>query len=595
MGLCSDALFANLLSDVSERFPNLDLWQKVDNYRSLAYPGIGGREFAALSLLDSFLKKYKGNKAEDADAKALAKFLEANQACNRLVSIDRTSISEIEEIALGEAKRFIYNFCFPRGEELLNLEDILSGIDVGPGASIGARGQSFYSKIADSPLTTTSRSLHNYYRSYADRFPLWAETEKIRSSRFGGTQIVAGNRLSFVPKSFNISRTICTEPLLNMLFQKGIGLRLESELHRQIGINLATQPDKNRKLARLGSEDGRFGTIDLSSASDTIAICLVNDLFPVSFSRWLMETRSPCVTLPDGSVRQLHMVSSMGNAFTFPLQTIIFSSIVLGVYSALDIKPVYPKGETLGNFGVFGDDIIVRREAYDLTVSLLRRYGFVVNRDKSFNEGAFRESCGSDFWNGYMVRGVYLQSLETQQDVYSAINRLMVWMSNHDIFLPRTMKSLVEDGKARFLPVPPHESDVAGIKVPLSLVSDDLRRDRNRSIVYRRYLPKPTTFDLRNIDDRPQDTRKAFGFLENLKKLKRFRVNVNAPGILLSAVGGYLRDGQVSIRSRGPVYYQKRLATTPCWDSYDPCQTYFTSDGWHRWKSIYVGLVFWKH
>lgn len=594
MGLSPDALFAYLQCDLSRALPRLDLLFRESNFRGLAYPGISAREFAGLSLLDSVLKKFQDRVEVDADQRALAKFLKSNDACNRVVGIDRTAISEIEEVALGEMQRFIYNFCFPKGEDLLEIEDVLSGIDVGPGASVGARGQSFYNKIADSPMTATSESLYRLYKGYSDRFPLCAETEKIRSSRFGGVKVVAGNRLSFVPKSTTISRTICTEPLLNMMFQKGIGARLEAELARQVGIDLAVQPDKNRALARLGSETGRFGTIDLSSASDTIATCLVKELFPVSVYRWLMESRSPSVTLPNGEVRPLHMVSSMGNAFTFPLQTIIFSSVVIGVYRALDIECAFPRGKSLGNFAVFGDDIIVRREAYDLVVRILQRCGFEVNLDKSYNEGAFRESCGSDFWNGSDVRGVYLQSLKTQQDVYSAINRLMVWMSNHDIFLPSVMSYLVREGKANFLPVPPHESDVAGIKVPLSLVSDDLKRDRNRSIVYRRFLPRANSYDLRSVGAVSEDKRQQFRLLENLKKLKRYRVNENAPGILLTAIGGYLRDGQVSIRSRGPVYYQKRLATTPCWDSYDPCQSKFTADGWHRWKNIYVGLVFWK-
>lgn len=610
--LSSDVLYACLQCDLSEHFPDLGILNRTSNHRDSAYAGITGRRFAALSLADSLLKKFKDAKAEDADSKALAKFLDANERCNRKVGIDTSNITEIEVIAIGEAKKFIYDFCFnyedldpqdpsrwvrnPIPEPILSLDKILEGIGPGPGASVAARGQSFYQKMADSPLSTTSDALYRLYKGWSLLSPVRDETEKIRSKRYP-VKVVEGNSLSFVPKSTSISRTICTEPLLNMLFQKGVGAILESELKRKIGIDLSVQPDKNRELARIGSLTGRYGTIDLSSASDTISLSLVDELFPPSVTGWLKAVRSPATRLPDGKYTQLHMVSSMGNAFTFPLQTIIFSSVVIGVYRSLDMEIVYPRGKSLGNFAVFGDDIIVRRKAYDLVCRLLHRFGFEVNLTKSYNDGAFRESCGSDFWNGYGVRGIYLESLKTKQDVYSAINRLMVWMADHDIFLPRVMRYLTEVGKPGFLPVPPHEADIAGIKVPLWLVSDDLPRDRNRSIVYRRYQPVTAKVDLRTVDCRPQKggNRSLKLWLESEQKRKRLGIRHNAPGILLSAVGGYLRDGQIHIKSRGPVYYQKRMATTPCWDWYDPCQMEFNSpDGWHRWKSIYVSLVFWK-
>jgi len=631
MGAYSHALFDCLVNDLRETLPDVD-----DDrlFRGNLKEDLGpfakdARQFAALALLDSILKKFVDAKKADADEKALAKFMLMNQRCSEFKSIDVSNISEVEEIALGEFRREFYSFWFTpditsfvspedpgfireisengtfyAGVPKLILDnvgdDIVEGMVPGPGASIGASGTSFYQKMASSRFSCTDRSLFSLYRGETSRYSLWAETEKIRSAHYGEFYEVLGSKLSFVPKSVEISRTICTEPLLNMLFQKGVGRALEKALLRRYGINLSTQPDKNRRLAHIGSRDGSYGTIDLSSASDSVSIGLLRCVCPPGILSRLMTYRSPNVVLPGGQTVQLHMVSSMGNAFTFPLQTILFSSVVLGVYSALGIKPTFPSSRRLGNFAVFGDDIIVRREAYDVVCSILRRIGFEVNASKSYNEGPFRESCGCDFWSGTNVRGVYCRSLGTKHDLYSLINRLNVWSANHGICLPRTLSYLVECAGVKLNPVPPWDDDAAGIKVPLWLA--DLRwlarSTDTGSILYTRYEPRPNTISLLRLGSRPQHpvTKSPLQFVKTKRVVNRNRGVVmisNPPGVLLSAVGGYLREGKIHLRQDLP-YYKKRVALAPCWDWYDACRTSFTSDGWQRWCNDVVYSNLWK-
>lgn len=585
MCIRSDALFSYLVCDISKELPTVPFEKLIlGRTRGLEWPGIAPREVACLALLDSILKKF-GTSSEDANQAALTKFLACNSRCESFSAIDESSMTEIQAIALGEFKKCFHDFWIqPNGDYWINPSNISEGISVGPGSSVGVTGTSYYQKIASGKMTGTRPSLFSLYQREASRCTLWDETEKIRSNHLGGYVEVKGSRLSFVPKNSEISRTICTEPLLNMLFQKGLGSLFESELKRRFSINLSLQPDKNRELARIGSESGALGTIDLSSASDSISLNLLRQICPPYVLSWMMETRSSSVTLPKGESLKLHMVSSMGNAFTFPLQTILFSSVVFGVYRALGIKLVRPLDESVypsfrkgcGNYAVFGDDIIVRREAYDLVVNLLTRIGFSVNTDKSFNSGPFRESCGADFWRGYNVRGVYCQSITSQQDVYSLINRLNVWSANHAVLLPETigyLKSLVG-----FLPTPPWESDVSGIKVPYDIAapSQHIKRDKwTGSIVYKRYLSKQESLNLLSVESRPQVLRKG-------------RMIHNPSGILLSAVGGYLRDGNLLLRTENS-HYQRRFAIAPCWDYRDPCRSTLTSDGWRRWKSFYVG------
>jgi len=576
MSLCSHVLYTHLASDLSKALPTLPYATFFEgNLREKAWPGISKREFACLNLADTLLKKFQDNISKDADAHALTKFLTFNAKCNVKEPIDRTAITEIEEISIGEAISIYQDFWFrPGGDYILSVEKILQGIDVGPGASIGVKGTDFYRKIAAGPLTGTRKSLFRLYQSEVSKYPLWLETEKIRFDSFGGYKEVLGSRLSFVPKTSDISRTICTEPLLNMMFQKGIGAVIEEGLARRFGINLSVQPARNRILARIGSERGTFSTIDLSSASDSISLALMRRITPPYILSWMLEARSDKVELPDGSSVPLHMVSSMGNAFTFPLQTMLFTAIVLGVYKALGITAFKPTHHR-ANFGVFGDDIIVKSEAFGLVCKILERFGFTVNVDKSFGSGPFRESCGSDFLEGYDVRGIYCQSLRSKQDVYSLINRLNVWSANHEVVLSNTIRYLVSGLGKSILPIPFWDADDAGLKVPQSLLPlGELARSRKTgSILYSRYTPRNKEISLLAVDQRPVIRHKWFN---------------NHPGILLTALSGHLRGGSIVERVDRP-YYQMRLASAPCWDWYNPCYSKLTSSGWHKFRT-YVEL-----
>lgn len=576
MGTRSLALFDCLLSDLGVWLPTLVPPGSENRSRIEPWPDISTDAVACIQLLNSILKKFQEEKSGDADEKALRKFLESNEKCRLFRWPDASSLTTLDTVAIGETKSLLWDFFFPVTQRYTFFQDqeILDRADVGPGASRSATGDSFYHKVAASPLTGTTRALLRLYKSEVRKFPLWLETEKIRSSHYEEFRVVAGNKLSFVAKTTEISRTICTEPLLNMWFQKGIGSLLEHWLERRWAISLATQPDKNRELARQGSIDGSFGTIDLSSASDSISLAMLQELLPADVMAWLELTRSPMTELPDGSKVALHMVSSMGNAFTFPLQTILFAAIVQGAYRALDIPVRFPRKQHLGNFAVFGDDIIVAQKAYGLVCRLLSYFGFTVNADKSFNEGPFRESCGSDYWSGTDVRGVYCQGLSSKHEVYSLINRLNVWSANHLIPLPCTIQYLA--GLVRFIPVPPWETDTAGIKVPWELAYHHrTKRSKNTgSVLYQRYVPRIKGFDLRNV-----------GLAVKLNR----RVIINRPGIVLAAVSGRLRDGSVVERQRR-VHYQYRYAVSPCWDFWHPGHSRLTSDGWRAWVTTFAAL-----
>jgi hypothetical protein len=63
-------------------------------------------------------------------------------------------------------------------------------------------------------------------------------------TNLGEVDIVEGNRLDFVPKNDDISRSICVEPTLNMFFQLGFADILNSRLKEFAGIDLENQQFK---------------------------------------------------------------------------------------------------------------------------------------------------------------------------------------------------------------------------------------------------------------------------------------------------------------------------------------------------------------
>lgn len=542
------------------------------------YPGITPKQFAFQHLRRSLVKKYlpgTSQKNPEGDRKALDLFLQINQSCKGW-SMVQSELTSWEEIAINEAKHFIEDFFYPNGvDPLLSLSNIFRGIAIGPGSSIGAAETDFYSKLAISKLSTTDPGLYVLYRDAISRDLTWHGMEQSRAARWG-VEIVAGSRLSFVPKTTEISRTICTEPLLNMMFQKGIAFAIEAGLQRKLGIYLSSQPAKNAKLAQIGSETGKFGTIDLSSASDSMSLSLCKEMLPRSVYDLLMRVRSPSTTLPGGEKVDLHMIASMGNAFCFPLQTLLFSSVVVGCYRACGlplVKPYWPPyvvlgkpdRRTLGNFAVFGDDIIVDHRAYRLVTRVLSLLGFSVNNHKSFNEGPFRESCGSDFFMGQSVRGVYIESLRDANDCYSAINRLVRYASKHDIVLSSLVGYLAS--RVRFLPVPFEESDDSGIKVPLSMLERPTRNRETGAVKYRFIHLVDRRLDYRN--GRPKGSHPSW-----------FE---NPDGLLLAFLAGSIRTGFSVLRTqRRKAVHRKRFS--PRWD-YIPSaerESVRSADHWKR-------------
>jgi hypothetical protein len=195
------------------------------------------------------------------------------------------------------------------------------------------------------------------------------------------------SELVIVPKSATKMRTIAKEPTALMWAQQAIKGYLDPVMDRRKGINLHDGAI-NGQQALDGSIDGRMATIDLSAASDRVSLRVFHELFRGSYIYdAVLDTRSSICEVRRGQFIELPMVSTMGSAVCFPIETIVFYSIAKAVLQLF--------GYT-GEPYVYGDDIIVPTKFAGYVMDVLEAYGFVVNREKSFTNPrfAFRESCG---------------------------------------------------------------------------------------------------------------------------------------------------------------------------------------------------------
>lgn len=293
------------------------------------------------------------------------------------------------------------------------LGDLPDDLDVkhGPGATFDDRGSSLSAihKMQSRPTMTSMVQL---------LMPLWGNTAWCRGLKHSHSnrsqpKPVKGNRFTTVPKDATKDRGIAIEPSLNVAYQLAVGTIIKKKLFKW-GIDLKQGQSRHRLLACDASRNDHLCTIDLSNASDTVSKNVVKLFLPDAWYELLSTLRSPS-TRVDKKWFYLEKFSSMGNGFTFELETLIFASIVRACarHSGITL--------TSKDFGVYGDDIIIPKELTYSVLACLRYFGFTPNPKKTFVEGNFRESCGGDYFNGFNVRGHFIGEEPTDPAAWIAL------------------------------------------------------------------------------------------------------------------------------------------------------------------------------
>lgn len=366
--------------------------------------------FAADYLVVSFLSKWKGlNTGLDLDAEAISKFITSENICfktnQRIRKARCEPIDQFTASIISMAKRKISALIGP-----CSLFKIEPWLGWGPGATyeIPRRRAFVDTKMAELPFAVTPAA-EELFASVVGCDLHWSQAVKGTL-----TTQVDRCRIAAVPKNAKTHRIIAVEPRANSFLQKGVGGYFRERLKR-VGVNLDDQ-GLNQDGARRAFEEG-LATLDLKAASDTVAIEVVYDLLPLEWALLLDDLRSPKAEMPDGSVRILEKFSSMGNGFTFELESMIFWAITSSVSDVLT-----PGGTVL----VYGDDIICQAQCAQQVIECLAFLGFQVNEEKSFITGNFFESCGKHFFQGKEVTPIYQkETIESEVELLRLGNRLI--------------------------------------------------------------------------------------------------------------------------------------------------------------------------
>ena len=225
-------------------------------------------------------------------------------------------------------------------------------------------------------------------------------------------------RVITVPKTLKTPRIIAIEPLCMQYTQQSLLSPLVSVLETSVltgGFLNFTDQKVNQRLALLSSKDKRLATLDLKDASDRVSVKLVELMLGSvpDFRDAVLACRSTTADVPGKGVIPLSKFASMGSALCFPIESMVFYTIsLMAVVKSLGY-PMTPKSlkRVIGSVHIYGDDIIVPVDHVQSVMSELEAFGLLVNRNKSFWTGKFRESCGVDAYDGNLVTPVYCRRL----------------------------------------------------------------------------------------------------------------------------------------------------------------------------------------
>lgn len=523
------------------------------------YSDMSYQQAALTHLHSNVLKKFHDDKmSNEARKAAVAKFLESNSICK---NFQWNQESYYYDIALRVRDRLYEIFhSGPLQSNLLDMFSIVQNCMPGPGSSLGTKETAFYGKLFKSKLTTYD-STGALYRYWSDNLDYrWKAAEKARLSEYGLDYRTASN-MSFAHKNLDEARTINTEASLEMLLQKGAASIIEGLLRRFYNIDIRKQPSINRLLARLGSLDGSFATIDLKDGSNRISTKFYELVLPRSVFLALNRIRAKRIVIPkslsdiQGEI-DLEMFSTQGDGFTFALQTLMFASITEAVYESMGLPT---DCHTYPHFSVFGDDIICTKHAFYKLSRTLEFCGFTVNADKSFNSGSFRESCGADFFKGHNIRSVYIKRIRHERHKYSVFNRLLIWSIRCGVDLTALLRYI--KGLVDFRPVPLDETDEAGLRLPLEF--SDVTANKFGVYKYKAWSPEQKFVNIRrrfdSINDDGMLLASIHGSLVSRVSRRSKRTAEFPLGRIESVHDGYL-ERQQSTR------YVERQKTTSSWD-----------------------------
>lgn len=201
-----------------------------------------------------------------------------------------------------------------------------------------------------------------------------------------------------VPKTWKKRRLIAIEDCTRMFFAKGVQRGLYKAIHSNAILKQVIDlhdASGNCRAAQFGSLTGTYSTVDLSSASDSVGYRFVRELLGEDSRLWriLRHARPTLIDVPGKGVVVNHIFATMGNAVCFPILTLVVTLILFEAHLVAKVHRSSPR--------VYGDDAVCEQQVTKAFIALLERYGFSVNRRKTFSgKEPYRESCGGEYLRG---------------------------------------------------------------------------------------------------------------------------------------------------------------------------------------------------
>ncbi|DAD50902.1 RNA-directed RNA polymerase [ssRNA phage SRR5467091_10] len=268
------------------------------------------------------------------------------------------------------------------------------------------------------------------------------------------------SRVIPVPKTMEKPRLIAAEPAYMQKMQQAILTVMTRYLGDHPNIGWLDQT-RNRELAKRASKTRKLSTLDLSEASDRVSLRLVKCLIKHNeyFLDRVLATRTTSAALPTGERIHLRKFASMGSALTFPIESMVFWTIVVMAVSRFRGEYL-PSKETMNllreGASVYGDDIIVPREYTQSVIELLETFGLKVNLSKSFSDSHFRESCGAEFYDGRDISIVRARKglPHHRQHVEEIVSLVAMRNLYADAYGPTRFVATLDDYIERLIPFP---------------------------------------------------------------------------------------------------------------------------------------------
>lgn len=273
-------------------------------------------------------------------------------------------------------------------------------------------------------------------RDRLSRHPVYSSFDYFQGDRNSTAKVL------LVPKDSRGPRLISCEPCENQWIQQAICRYMVDTIESSTLVNFDvnfTDQTWNQTLALQGSKDGLLATLDLKEASDRNSLELFNKLFALvpELRDDILSCRSSSTILPDGTELPLLKFAPMGSALCFPVMAISLWSLTRSYFMGLGF-------DSPPQLKIYGDDIIVPSFLSDGVSTLIERYGFKVNRAKSFSDSLFTESCGADCFKGKDVTPIKLRKLWNFLDFEGKNNRWVVPTIRHANLLDGVYPALSE-------------------------------------------------------------------------------------------------------------------------------------------------------